>query len=366
MKIVTIVGARPQFVKAATVSRAIKKYNQESLQPRIFEVIIHTGQHYDSNMSDIFFDEMDIPKPSYTLGIGGSHHGAMTGRQLEKIEQILLDEKPECVLVYGDTNSTLAGALAAAKLCIPVAHVEAGLRSFNMQMPEEVNRILTDQVSSFLFCPSPAAIANLDFEGFSRRRCSIHHSGDVMLDAALHYRARAKRPAIDGLQGDDFILVTIHRADNTDNIERLTAIVKALNEIALTTQVVIPIHPRTRQKLESYGLRLNALVTEPLGYFEILWLLDNCSLVMTDSGGLQKEAYFFNKYCITMRDQTEWVELLSAGVNELVGAQYESIIGAWKNYISLSSQSVCLTENLYGDGDASGYIVRTLAKHFVK
>lgn len=364
MKLVTVVGARPQFVKAATVSRAISEFNKSKSQLGITESIIHTGQHYDPNMSDIFFEEMDIPKPTYSLGIGGSLHGAMTGRQLEAIEEILIEEKPNCVLVYGDTNSTLAGALAAAKLCIPVAHVEAGLRSFNMAMPEEINRILTDQISSLLFCPTEVAVSNLKNEGFIKKSCRVLNSGDVMLDAAIYYKSKARKPNIKGLASAGFVLVTIHRADNTDNLERLVQIVDALNEIAKTSVVVLPLHPRTRKMLAHYGLNLNALVTAPLSYFEMLWLLEHCNLVMTDSGGLQKEAYFFDKPCITLRDQTEWTELVDAGVNQLVGASYEAIIKAWSSFSSSKIEVKPSQQKLYGHGQAANFIVDALCTNF--
>lgn len=354
MNIITVVGARPQFVKAATVSRAIQKRNQQNSILDIEEKIIHTGQHYDANMSDIFFDEMQIPKPAFTLGIGGGSHGSMTGQQIEKIEEILLDEKPDCVLVYGDTNSTLAGALAAAKLYIPVHHVEAGLRSFNMQMPEEVNRILTDNVSSKLFCPTETAIQNLMNEGFEKRDCEILNVGDVMFDAAMFYAPQSTKPATLASSTEPFSLVTIHRAENTDNLERLTSIIEALNEIAKDSTVICPLHPRTQKTIESSGMEFNATILQPVGYFEMIWLLQNCSTVLTDSGGLQKEAYFFNKPCITMRDQTEWVELVKAGANTLVGADQKSIVSAFKN---CDGRTIDPTENLYGDGHAADKIV---------
>lgn len=350
MKIVTVIGARPQFVKAATISRAILQHNLSSEQ-KIEEIIVHTGQHYDSNMSDVFFEEMEIPQPSYTLNIGGGNHGAMTGRQLEKVEEVLLAEQPDYVLVYGDTNSTLAGALAAAKLHIPVAHVEAGLRSFNMKMPEEVNRILTDQISEFLFCPTQTAVKNLNAEGFSTRPGNIHLVGDVMYDAALFYSPKAVKPL--GVEDTYFALVTIHRADNTDDLDRLSSIISALNEINLTTPVICPIHPRTQKVMEQANIKPEFTLLPPVSYFEMMWLLQNAKLVITDSGGLQKEAYFFEKQCITMRDQTEWVELIEAGVNRLVGADRDKIIDAYQT-LSFSTSS---GQGLYGDGNAAHEIL---------
>lgn len=359
MKIITIIGARPQFVKAATVSRAILEHNKAYPSNTIEELIVHTGQHYDTNMSDVFFTEMEIPKPAYTLGVGGGSHGAMTGRQLEKIEEVLLKEKPDYVLVYGDTNSTLAGSLAAVKLHIPVVHVEAGLRSFNMKMPEEVNRILTDQISDVLFCPTETAVNNLKNEGFESKTCQIFNVGDVMYDAAMYYSPKSKKP--NSVKVDsNFALVTIHRADNTDNVERLTNIVKALNEIHLQTPVVCPIHPRTRKMMAALSIVPSFEMIEPVGYFEMIWLLKNCALVITDSGGLQKEAYFFKKPCITMRDQTEWVELIEAGVNQLVGASQSLIVEKSVEVKKLIHDNSSFNKEIYGTGNASNKIIETL------
>ena len=352
MKVVTIIGARPQFVKAATVSRALKKTGVE-------EVIIHTGQHHDQNMSQVFFDEMEIPTPHYNLEIQGLNHGAMTGRMLEKIEEVLLKEKPDYVLVYGDTNSTLAGALAAVKLHIPVAHVEAGLRSFEMKMPEEVNRILTDRISKVLFCPTQTAIDNLEKEGYKNLDCNIILSGDVMYDAVLFYRQKIKTHSTiiqkEKLEGKSFVLATIHRAENTNDPKRLKEICDAINEIQKEQQVIVPLHPRTKAYLQSKHLKLDANVIEPVGYFDMLALLENCSLVMTDSGGLQKEAYFFTKYCITLRDQTEWVELVQAGANSIVGADKGKILSAYHEH---KNSRLAEGKSLYGDGDAAGLIAK--------
>jgi len=359
MKVITVVGARPQFIKAATVSRAIKLHNEDNPDNIIEEIIVHTGQHYDPNMSDVFFDEMNIPKPSYTLGVGGGSHGVMTGRQLEKIEEVLLTEKPDYVLVYGDTNSTIAGALAAAKLHIPVAHVEAGLRSFNMRMPEEINRILTDQISSVLFCPTETSMVNLDSEGFSKRSCSVHNVGDVMYDAAMFYAPKSIKPSQLKELTEPFALVTIHRAENTDDLSRLSEIVEALNELSNDMLVICPLHPRTKKEINDANLTLNANIIEPVGYFEMIWLLQNCNIVLTDSGGLQKEAYFFQKPCLTLRDQTEWVELIKAGVNSLVKINKTEILDKTREALAMD-KSIFSESSLFGNGDAAEKIVKEL------
>ena len=351
-KILTIIGARPQFIKASVVSRAIAQTSG------IEEIMLHTGQHFDANMSNIFFNQLGIPKPDIQLDIHGGTHGEMTGRMLSEIEQALLTHKPDRVLVYGDTNSTLAGALAAAKLHIPVAHVEAGLRSFNMQMPEEINRILTDQISDLLFCPTDTAVKNLHNEGFANKSVQVLQVGDVMQDAALLFAEKALAP-IDVLPSE-FILATLHRAENTDNLERLTNIVNALNELHRTiAPVVLPLHPRTRKLISQQGLRLNVHLIDPVGYFEMVWLLDHCSLVLTDSGGVQKEAFFFGKACVTMRDQTEWVELIDVGANELVGADKDKIIKTASKHLGRRVQDV---HQLYGGGRAAQRIVDILVK----
>lgn len=354
MKIVTIIGARPQFIKASVVSKAILETDD------IEEILIHTGQHFDENMSNVFFEQLGIPRPHYQLDINGGSHGDMTGKMLMEIEKILLAEKPDRVMVYGDTNSTLAGALAAAKLHIPVAHIEAGLRSFNMQMPEEINRILTDQVSDLLLCPTDTAIQNLQNEGFSRKEhVSYHKVGDVMQDSALLFAPNAKKP--NNLRIDhDFVLATLHRAENTDNPTRLTNIVDALNTIHQTiAPVVLPLHPRTKKILSQHHLELNVHIIEPVGYFEMIWLLTHCSLVLTDSGGVQKEAFFFQKPCVTMRDQTEWVELVEIGANQLVGANRQAIIHAVKNNAHKLIED---PDHLYGGGKAADNIVKLLRR----
>ena len=356
MKIVTVIGARPQFIKAAVVSRAIAAHKD------IKEVIVHTGQHFDANMSDIFFEEMCIPKPDYNLNVNGLGHGAMTGQMLEKIETVLLQEKPDWVLVYGDTNSTIAGALAAKKLHIKVGHVEAGLRSFNMDMPEEINRILTDRISDILFCPTETAVNNLKKEGYENINCRIVRNGDVMQDAALFYAGRAVRPKAD--IPEDFVLCTVHRAENTDDLERLRNIFSALEEMSKTCRVVLPLHPRTKGKLSAIGYDTNnshILFIEPVGYLEMVWMLKHCRLVMTDSGGLQKEAYFFDKYCITLRDETEWVELVKYGYNFLAGDDKGKIISLY-NHIS-DKNNIEQKTPLYGNGNAGDLIVETLRNY---
>jgi len=358
MKIVTILGARPQFIKAGTVSRAIREFNQNN-DIQIHEVIVHTGQHYDTNMSDVFFEEMHIPKPDHYLGVGGNGHGAMTGQMLEKIESVLLRENPDWVLVYGDTNSTLAGAIAASKLHIKVAHIEAGLRSFNMRMPEEINRILTDRISTKLFCPTQTAVDNLQREGIESWANAEPAGlvGDVMQDGAFYYDTLAKIPEGVSLS-DSFVLSTIHRAENTDDPQRLKQIVNALIDIASHEQVILPLHPRTKKIAESYGLDLSALtVIEPVGYLNMVWLIKNSSCVLTDSGGLQKEAFFFEKPCITMRDETEWVELVEAGVNVLVGASKNEILVA---YNALGEKTLEFDQAIYGGGVASKLIVNSI------
>jgi len=276
MKIITIVGARPQFVKAAVVSRAIEEHNKINQDNTIHELIVHTGQHFDANMSDVFFNQMNIPKPHYHLEINSLSHGAMTGRMIEKIEEVLLKEKPDWVLVYGDTNSTIAGALAAKKLHIKLAHVEAGLRSFNMRMPEEINRILTDRISDILFCPTTTAIDNLKKEGYDSISAKQVLCGDVMYDAALYYTERSVKPEM--VEKDaEFILSTIHRQENTDDVSKLRSIFEAFEEISSNQKVILPLHPRTTKKLKGYGIEpsQNIQIIEPVGYFEMIWLLSN-------------------------------------------------------------------------------------------
>lgn len=351
-KILTVVGARPQFIKAATISRAVARRDD------LHEVIVHTGQHFDANMSDIFFEDLSIPKPDHHLGIGGGLHGAMTGQQLEAIERILLDEKPDWVLVYGDTNSTLAGALAAVKLHIPVAHVEAGLRSFNKRMPEEINRILTDHAADCLFAPTEKALANLRAEGIVEEK--IYQTGDVMLDASLFYRESACKPVwFDslGVAPDDFVLATVHRAENTDDRDRLKGIFSGL--ASSDSPVILPLHPRTKARLTEFRIEPSEHlhVVDPVGYLEMVWLESNCNLICTDSGGVQKEAYFFNKPCLTMRDETEWVELVEHGWNRLVGSDSDRIVEGIRG-----AEEPNAGRALYGDGNSADMILDVLVR----
>ena len=351
-KIITIVGARPQFIKAATLSR------QFFIQG-IDEKIIHTGQHFDSNMSDVFFEEMEIPKPAYNLDIHGVSHGAMTGRMLEGIETILQKEKPDGVLVYGDTNSTLAGALAASKLHIPVVHVEAGLRSFNMLMPEEINRILTDRISNLLLCPTETAIHNLRNEGFDNFNIKIVKNGDVMQDAAIFYAEKAEQKSniLNKINRNKFVLATIHRQENTDSPENLNGIVTALNAIHKQCPVVVPLHPRTKNILKEKCIFPEFDIIDPVGYFDMIMMLKNCELVITDSGGVQKEAFFFGKNCITMREETEWIELVENNFNILTGSNSEKILEAFQQSLNKKSD---FTINLYGNGNASENAVKEI------
>ncbi len=368
MKIVTIIGARPQFIKAATVSRAIAEYNKSITndQELITEVLVHTGQHYDENMSDVFFAELDIPQPDYHLGIGSASHGAQTGRMLEEIEKVLLKEKPDRVLVYGDTNSTLAGALAAAKIHIPVAHVEAGLRSFNWQMPEEINRVLTDHIADMLFAPTQTAVDNLKNEGISEDK--IFLVGDVMYDAALYYggRVEEKSNVLEQyhLQPQQYILTTIHRAENTDDPVRLRAIFEGLSQVAEEIPIVLPLHPRTRTALIREGLYETVIkslvVIPPVGYLDMVVLEKNARLIATDSGGVQKEAYFYWVPCVTLRGETEWVELVEAGWNVLVESfDPEQIASNLNSYLDHKGD---VSTHLYGRGDASIKILKRIYK----
>lgn len=351
MKIVTILGARPQFIKAASLSYQIE--NNKDIE----EVIIHTGQHFDENMSKIFFDDMGIPKPKYNLNINSLSHGAMTGRMLEEIEKVLLVEKPDWVVVYGDTNSTIAGALAAKKLHIKVAHIEAGLRSFDMIMPEEINRILTDQISDALFCPTKSAIENLEIEGFINKDVIITNCGDIMYESAMHFKPKMKE--VPGV-GTNFILATIHRQENTDNKNKLARIVNSFNELVKAGEkIIIPLHPRTKKLINKYNLKVDFTAIEPVGYLEMIYLLDKCKLVITDSGGLQKEAYFFSKFCITLRDSTEWVELIENKVNVLLDINSDLV----ERMSILLNNKVDSSTELYGDGNCSRIIVDTLMKY---
>lgn len=360
IKIVTIIGARPQFIKAAAVSRVIRNEFPES----VTEVLVHTGQHFDENMSKVFFDELDIPEPKYNLEISGGQHGAMTGRMLESVEKVLLDEKPDWVLIYGDTNSTLAGALAAAKLHIPVAHVEAGLRSFNMRMPEEVNRIVSDRIATLLFCPTETAVRNLEAEGVTK---GVSNVGDVMFDVALHYKEQARQQSRvleqTGLKEKAFVLATCHRAENTDDSQRLAQIVDALGTVAKRLPVVFPIHPRTRKLIAEQGLAEElgeVRITDPIPFLDMVALEQAASLILTDSGGVQKEAYFYGVPCVTMRDETEWVETVELGWNVLVGASTARIVSAVERALAAARASDSASP--YGSGDSARRIVKTLVE----
>jgi UDP-GlcNAc3NAcA epimerase len=378
MKIITIIGARPQIIKAAALSRAIlNKYSD-----KITEVIVHTGQHYDENMSEQFFSELNIPQPNYNLNVGSGSHGKMTALMTSGIEEILLKEKPQAVVLYGDTNSTLAGAIAASKIHIPIVHIEAGLRSFNKKMPEEVNRILCDHVSTLLFSPTKTGIDNLQKEGFSLENSApysndnpkVYHSGDVMYDNSLYFAEVAEKEFLKyekfGLKKDNFILATIHRDNNTDDPKRLTAIFKALNDISKENDLIVflPIHPRTKVKMRenlSEDLRREIennpkfVLTDPVSFLEIISLEKNCRLITTDSGGLQKEAFFFNKPCVILRPQTEWVEIVEVGAAILADADENRIKDACK---TLLAKKFSEWPPLYGDGKASEFICVEILK----
>ncbi len=365
MKILTIVGARPQFIKSYPVSKAISENNE------VQEILLHTGQHYDFNMSKIFFSELSLKDPDYNLGVGSSSHGRQTGEMLQGIEKIIMKESPNLIIVYGDTNSTLAGALSAAKCHIPVAHIEAGLRSYNLKMPEEINRILTDRISSYLFCPTETAVNNLvkegfnnfNYEGFIFRKPTIINSGDVMYDAFLLCKKILKpSPEIKKMAEDyhKFYLATIHRADNTDSKNNLKNIIEALEEISEDMPIIFPIHPRTKEKLNNYNIVPSKVkLINPVSYFDMLFLLEKCKAVLTDSGGLQKEAYFSGKPCITLREETEWIELVEIGANVLVGTNKDKIIRESEN---INKSQLKIKAGLYGNGRASKEIIDLLIK----
>ena len=377
MKIVTVIGARPQIIKAAALSRAIKN----SFPDKIEEIIVHTGQHYDQNMSQVFIEELGIPEPKYNLNIGSSSHGVQTARMIEGIEKILLDEKPDYLMLYGDTNSTLAGAIAAAKIHVPIAHIEAGLRSFNKSMPEEINRIMCDHSSTLLFSPSQTGFKNLINEGFrtdnkrpySADHPGIFHCGDVMYDNSLFFKTLAAQQSKvleeHNLKGKDFVLATIHRDSNTDVPERLTAIFEALLEIVETekTEIVLPLHPRTAKLMEvnllgdvykkvktSKWLKL----IPPVSFLDMIMLESNCKLVMTDSGGVQKEAFFFKKPAIILRSETEWKEIVEAGCGMIANADKAKILKGWQ-YFKESGDSLFYPD-IFGDGSAAEFICQTM------
>ena len=356
IKLLTVVGARPQFIKAAMVSRVVHATDG------IHEVVVHTGQHFDRNMSDVFFDELEISRPTHNLCIGGGTHGQNTGRMLESIERVLLDESPTAVVVYGDTDSTLAGALAAAKLCVPVVHIEAGLRSYNMRMPEEVNRRLTDQISSLLLAPNDGAAQILRAEGFSPQ--AVRNIGDVMFDAALYFgnlaQSRSDILVRLGLQSRAYILATVHRQENTDNRERLLRLVRAFEGSSCT--IVLPLHPRTRKRLDEFAILLpyNVITTEPLGYLDMIMLEKSARVIATDSGGVQKEAYVHGVPCITLRDETEWPELVEMRWNRLVSPDSEDLANALAQEYAPGVQG----SSPYGEGNAASHAVRAIKLAF--
>jgi len=379
MKILTVIGARPQFIKAAALTKAIQAFNRERGHPPgmeyIEEIAVHTGQHYDYDMDRIFFQELGLREPRYHLGIGSASHGEQTGRMLKGIEEVLLKEGPDGVVVYGDTNSTLAGALAACKLHFPVAHVEAGLRSYDREMPEEINRVIVDHVSSFLFCPTENAVINLRKEGIIDGDVTVVHVGDVMYDSVLYNVeiARKKSQILSelGLRENDrspssvdYALVTLHRAENTDNPQRLRNIFKALDEISQRLPVIFPLHPRTKKTMEGLGIKgkgRNLRLISPVSYFDMLLLEKNARVILTDSGGVQKEAFWLGVACITLRDETEWAETVESGWNGLAGADAHEIIGAVHEALKpQQNPSTGKREGIYGDGKAADKIVSIL------
>ncbi|MGQ3013217.1 MAG: non-hydrolyzing UDP-N-acetylglucosamine 2-epimerase [Flavobacteriales bacterium] len=371
--ILTIVGARPQIIKAAAFSRAIRK----SSGTKIKEYLLHTGQHYDANMSRIFFEEMGIPQPDFQLSTGSGGHGRQTGSMLEAIENVLNDLRPDGLLVYGDTNSTLAGALAAAKMHIPVIHIEAGLRSFNKTMPEEINRICTDHTSTFLFAPTATAVKNLENEGLafdSKKPVSIDnplvkHTGDIMYDNSLYFASMAEEKSNilekNELKKDSFILCTIHRDFNTDNEERLQNIFSGLNEVCSVSGIplVLPLHPRTRNRIEQSGrinVHKNIRITEPVSFFDMIMLEKYCRMIITDSGGVQKEAYFFRKGCVVLRPETEWVEIMETGNGILADADPQKILEGYRHFTAGREMNY---PSIYGNGKAAEDISKTIRKH---
>jgi UDP-GlcNAc3NAcA epimerase len=348
MKVVTIVGARPQFIKAAMISRSIRKH------PEMIEVMIHTGQHFDHNMSDIFFKELNIPEPAYNLGINGLNHGAMTGRMMEMTEVILMKENPQAVIVFGDTNSTLAGALAAKKLKIPVAHIESGLRSFDMNMPEEINRVVTDRISDLLFCPTETAVANLLAEGYTTLHSKIFLSGDIMYDSVLFNAEQAKSLPLQFTP--PYVICTLHRQDMVQSRDVLKNTLDALAELNREVPVILVVHPRTTEAIKEICYHVPFVVSPPLGYFEMLHAITHSECVITDSGGIQKEAYFLKKPCITVRKNTEWTELTDAGVNVLAGNPSDiSTI-----YHQLKTKDLNFNMIFFGNGNASDMIVEKI------
>jgi UDP-N-acetylglucosamine 2-epimerase len=377
MKIVTIVGARPQFIKAAAVTRAIQRYNKRCpSKQKLQEILVHTGQHYDYLMDKVFFEELELPKPDYHLGVGSGSHARQTGIMLEKIEAVLQKEKPEVVMVYGDTNSTLSGALAAAKLNIPVAHVEAGLRSYNRIMPEEINRLLTDHLSTHLLCPTAQAVRNLLKEGIKDGEGRIvKNVGDVMYDSILYYSkiAEKKSTILHGLnlvnpqsaiRNPQYYLGTLHRAENTDDPKRLRPILEALNALGSKIPIIFPLHPRTKKMMKVHHLFSfkNIKFIEPVSYLDMLKLEKNAKAILTDSGGVQKEAYWLEVPCFTLREETEWVETIKSGWNVLAGTRMKRIVKEVSH--QEGRRRYPKEKEIFGDGKASQKIVQILIRHF--
>ena len=367
MKIVTVIGARPQIIKAAALSRAIRQHFSKEMQ----EVIVHTGQHYDDNMSQVFFDELDIPKPKYNIGVGSESHGVQTARMIEGIEDILLKEKPDCVVLYGDTNSTLAGAIAASKINVPIVHIEAGLRSFNKAMPEEINRICCDHCSTLLFSPTATGYKNLLNEGITT---GIYHCGDVMYDNSKYFAniADKKSQIIDKvrLRGIDYVLCTVHRDNNTDQPERLNAIFKALLKISESKMVVLPLHPRTSKLLktnhqedlfDNITNNPNIKILPPASFFDMIVLERHAQMIITDSGGVQKEAYFFQKPCLILRSETEWKEIVECGAAVITDADESRIIASFNSFIENPPHNY---PEIFGDGNAAVFICKEMLEKF--
>ena len=354
MKIILIVGARPQFVKAASISRELKNFKN------INEIIVHTGQHYDRDMSQIFFDELNISKPKYNLEVHETGHGSMTSKMIIKLENVILKEKPDWIIVFGDTNSTLAGAIVAHKLNIKLAHVESGMRSYNKRMPEEINRITTDRLSNLLFCSSNESKKNLISENFDNKKYKILNVGDIMFDSILHYKKFAKKPDIK--IENNFVLSTIHRSENVNSNVILKNIFHALKIISLDSKVILPIHPNTINKIKKLNINTKNLnLIPPVSFFEMIWLIQNCKILITDSGGLQKEAFFLNKPCLTLREETEWIELVDIGVNYLAGTTKDKII---KNYKNILNRKINFTKSsIYGKGNTSKKIILEILKY---
>ena len=383
MKIVTVVGARPQFIKAAAVRRALQAFNRSPVplgsKKRIQEILVHTGQHYDYLMDKVFFEELKLPKPDYHLGVGSGTHGKQTGLMLERIEAVINKKRPEIVVVYGDTNSTLAGALAAAKLNIPVGHVEAGLRSYRRTMPEETNRLLTDHLSTLLFCPTTQAVRNLSKEGIRNGdKTVVKNVGDVMYDSILYYSQLAEKESTilqdldllnpqSAIRNPQYYLATLHRAENTDNPGRLKSIFKALKEVSQDCPVVLPLHPRTKKMMRVQHLTKEAKgiqLIDPVSYLDMLKLEKHAKVILTDSGGVQKEAYWFRVPCLTLRDETEWMETIRSGWNVLVGTESDSIVKETKR--QKGRRLPASKTGIFGDGKASQKIIQVLFDYFLR